>query len=57
MSEPEKQNEAPQPSVMDEISRLWAGLPDKPLLLALIGTWLVFFHFLDCLIKILGCFF
>ena len=46
MSEPEKQNEAPQPSVMDEISRLWAGLPDKPLFLALIGTWLVFFHFL-----------
>ncbi|MDP6892129.1 MAG: exosortase/archaeosortase family protein [Verrucomicrobiota bacterium] len=46
MSEPEKQNEDPQPSVAAEISRLWAGLPDKPLFLVLFGTWLVFFHFL-----------
>jgi exosortase len=46
MSEPKKQNETAQPSVMDEISRLWAGLPDKPLFFALFLTWLVFFHFL-----------
>ena len=46
MSEPKKQNETAQPSVMDEISRLWAGLPDKPLFFALFVTWLVFFHFL-----------
>ena len=46
MSEPENQNEAPRPSVMDEISRLWGGLPDKPLFLALLGTWLLFFQFL-----------
>ena len=31
---------------MDEISRLWGGLPDKPLFLALLGTWLLFFQFL-----------
>lgn len=46
MSEPKKQNETAQPSVMDEISRLWAELPDKPLFFALFVTWLVFFHFL-----------
>ena len=46
MSEPKKQNETAQPSVMDEISRLWAGLPDKPLFFALFITWLVFFHLL-----------
>ena len=46
MSEPKKQNETAQPSVMDEISRLWAGLPDKPLFFALFVTWLVFFHLL-----------
>ena len=46
MSEPEKKNEDAQPSVMDEISRLWAGLPNKSLFLALFVTWLVFFHFL-----------
>ena len=46
MSEPKKQNETVQPSVMDEISRLWAGLPDKPLFFALFVTWLVFFHLL-----------
>ena len=46
MSEPEYQDEAPRPIVMDEISRLWGGLPDKPLFLALLGTWLLFFQFL-----------
>ena len=46
MSEPKKQNETAQPSVMDEISRLWAELPDKPLFFALFVTWLFFFHFL-----------
>lgn len=46
MSEPENQNEAPRPSVIDEILRLWGGLPDKPLFLALLGTWLLFFQFL-----------
>ena len=46
MSEPKKQNETAQPSVMDEISRLWAELPDKPLFFALFVTWLGFFHFL-----------
>ena len=46
MSESEKTAEAPKPSVMDEISRLWAGLPNKPLFLVLLGTWLIFFQFL-----------
>ena len=46
MSEPESQNKAPQPSVMDEISRCWTGFPDKLLFLTLLGSWLVFFQFL-----------
>ena len=46
MSELDKQNQAPHPGVKEEVSRLWGGLPDKPLFLVLFGTWLVFFHFL-----------
>ena len=46
MSETETSAEAGRPSIGAELSRFWRGMPDKPLFLALLGTWLVFFHLL-----------
>ena len=46
MSESETNAEANRPSIGDELSRFWRGMPDKPLFLALLGAWLVFFQLL-----------
>jgi len=46
MSKSETNAEANRPSIGDELSRFWRGMPDKPLFLALLGAWLVFFQLL-----------
>ena len=46
MSESETNAEANRPSIGDELSRFWRGMPDKPLFLVLLGAWLIFFHLL-----------
>ena len=46
MSESETNAEANRPSIGDELSRFWRGMPDKPLFFALLGAWLVFFQLL-----------
>ena len=46
MSEPESSAEASRPTIGEELSRFWRGMPDKPLFLALLGIWLILFHLL-----------
>ena len=46
MSETETSTEANRPTIGEELSRFWRGMPDKPLFLVLLGAWLVFFHLL-----------
>ena len=46
MSEAETSAEASRPSIGEELSRFWREIPDKPLFLALLGSWLLFFHLL-----------
>lgn len=46
MSKSETNAEANSPSIGDELSRFWRGMPDKLLFLALLGAWLVFFQLL-----------
>ena len=46
MSQPETNAEVSRPAIRDELSRFWQGMPDKPLFLALLGSWLVLFQLL-----------
>ena len=46
MSQPETNAEVSRPAIRDELSRFWQGMPDKPLFLVLLGSWLVLFQLL-----------
>ena len=46
MSEPETSAKTSRPSAGEELLRFWRAMPDMPLFLVLLGTWLVFFHLL-----------
>src|SRR5687767_8807111 len=37
---------APPRGLREEVARLWASLPDKPVFFTLLATWLALFHFL-----------